>query len=57
MSTIKNIMTSKQVYDIAVLGGGAAGMMAAISAAMQGARVVIIEKNKILGRKLRITGK
>lgn len=42
---------------IAVIGGGPAGMMAAISAAENGSDVVIIEKNKILGKKLRITGK
>lgn len=42
---------------IVVIGGGAAGMMAAISAAQEGASVTLIEKNKDLGKKLRITGK
>ncbi len=42
---------------IAVIGGGPAGMMAAASAAYLGADVLIIEKNKFLGKKLRITGK
>ena len=42
---------------IAVVGGGAAGLMAAVSAAESGAKTVLIEKNKILGKKLRITGK
>lgn len=42
---------------VAVIGGGAAGMMAAISAADNGASVVIIERNERCGRKLRITGK
>ena len=42
---------------IAVIGGGPAGMMAAATAAELGATVVIFEKNKQLGRKLRITGK
>ena len=42
---------------IAVIGGGAAGMMAAISAAQEGASVTLIEKNKDFGKKLRITGK
>ena len=42
---------------IIVVGGGAAGMMAAISAARYGARVTLFEKNDRLGKKLRITGK
>ena len=43
--------------DIIVIGGGPAGMMAAATAAMQGASVALIEKNKDLGKKLLITGK
>ena len=43
-------------YDVVVIGGGASGMMAAISAARSGASVLIVEKNKRLGEKLRITG-
>lgn len=42
---------------IVVIGGGAAGMMAAICAAQNGASVTLIEKNKDLGKKLLITGK
>lgn len=42
---------------IAVIGGGAAGMMAAISAARYGVAVTLFEKNDRLGKKLRITGK
>ena len=42
---------------IAVIGGGPAGMMAAATAAELGADVVLFEKNKQLGKKLRITGK
>lgn len=40
-----------------VIGGGAAGMMAAGTAAASGVETAILEKNKLLGRKLRITGK
>ena len=40
-----------------VIGAGAAGMMAAITAARQGASVTVIEKNDKIGRKLYITGK
>ena len=43
--------------DIVVVGGGAAGMMAAITAARQGASVTLIERNQKVGRKLYITGK
>lgn len=42
---------------VLVIGGGAAGMMAAISAAQNGAQVTLIEKNEKLGKKIYITGK
>ena len=42
---------------VLIIGGGAAGMMAAISAAKAGAQPVILERNERLGRKLLITGK
>lgn len=42
---------------VIVVGGGAAGLMAAIEAARAGARVVLLEKMPSLGRKLAITGK
>lgn len=44
-------------YDGIVIGGGPAGMFAAIIAAKQGNRVLLIEKNDRLGKKLLITGK
>ncbi|OGY45645.1 MAG: hypothetical protein A2744_03090 [Candidatus Buchananbacteria bacterium RIFCSPHIGHO2_01_FULL_44_11] len=43
-------------YDVIVIGGGAAGMMAAGRAAENGKRVLLLEKNKNLGEKLKITG-
>ncbi len=43
--------------DVLVIGGGAAGMFAAIEAAEQGAKVVLLERGPRLGRKLAITGK
>lgn len=49
-------MTKEEVWDVAVIGGGAAGMMAAGQAAHAGARTVLIEKNRTLGKKLLITG-
>lgn len=42
---------------VIVVGGGPAGMMAAIKAAEDGNKVLLIEKNKTLGKKLLITGK
>ncbi len=42
---------------VIVIGGGAAGMMAAIAAADAGAKVTLYEKNEKLGKKLFITGK
>ena len=42
---------------ICVIGGGAAGLMAAIQAGMRGAKVTVLEKNTRVGRKIGITGK
>ena len=44
-------------FDGIVIGGGPAGMLAAITAARQGSRVLLLEKNDRLGKKLLITGK
>ena len=44
-------------YDVIVIGGGAAGMFAAIAAARQGKQVLLLEKNGRMGKKLLITGK
>ena len=43
--------------SVCVVGGGAAGMMAAITAAENGAQVTLLERNDRLGKKLYITGK
>ena len=42
---------------VIVVGGGPAGMMSAISSAEEGNKVILLEKNKTLGKKLLITGK
>jgi len=43
--------------QVLIIGGGAAGLMAAVSAAQHGAKVTIVEKMKDIGRKILITGK
>jgi len=42
---------------VIVIGGGAAGLMAAVSAAQAGAQVTLLERNEKLGKKIYITGK
>lgn len=43
--------------DVIIIGAGPAGMMAAIRAAERGAKVILLDKNKVLGKKILITGK
>lgn len=47
---------SSASFDVIVIGGGPSGLMAAISASAQGARVCLVEKGTKLGRKLIISG-
>lgn len=55
----KTTLSANQIntYDLCVVGGGPAGMTAAIFAASNGCKVALIEKNQKLGKKLLITGK
>jgi predicted Rossmann fold flavoprotein len=46
----------KEIWDIIVIGGGPAGMMSAGFAATSGRKVLLLEKNPVLGKKLSITG-
>lgn len=48
---------SRLSADVVVIGGGASGMMCSAVAAERGLDVILLEPNKTLGRKLRITGK
>ena len=43
--------------SVLIVGGGAAGLMAALFAARGGARVTLLERNEKLGKKIYITGK
>ncbi len=51
-------MSTKQMTnDLVIIGAGAAGLFAAVTAAQQGLRVLLLEKNDRIGKKLAITGK
>ena len=50
-------MQNNKKYDCIIIGGGAAGLMASITAADYGKSVLILERNDRLGKKLLITGK
>ncbi|MBU4480001.1 NAD(P)/FAD-dependent oxidoreductase [Patescibacteria group bacterium] len=47
---------NQNLYDLIIIGGGPSGMMMAGRASELGARVLLLEKNKDLGKKLRVTG-
>lgn len=49
--------TADLKYDVAIIGGGASGLMAAALAADNGRKIILIEKNEVCGKKLLITGK
>lgn len=53
----QNTIIEREPYDVIVIGAGAAGMMAAGTAARSGKRVLLIEKMEKSGRKVRISGK
>jgi predicted Rossmann fold flavoprotein len=50
------IKHNNEIWDVVVIGGGPAGMMSAGTAGASGARVLLLEKNDTLGKKLLITG-
>ena len=43
--------------DVIIVGGGAAGLFSAVMLARNGVKCLVLEQNKILGKKLLITGK
>ena len=49
--------THRDEYDVIIVGGGAAGLMAAVFAAEYGEKVLVLEKNEKIGKKIYITGK
>ena len=54
---INDKLTEKEMKKVCVIGGGAAGLMAAYAAAEKGHEVALFEKNEKLGKKIYITGK
>ena len=50
------MINNNKIWDVIVVGGGASGMMAAAVAGSRGKSVLILDKNKNLGEKLKITG-
>ena len=47
----------KSTFDAVIVGGGAAGLFAAVQASARGRRILLLEKNSRCGKKLLITGK
>lgn len=52
----KKVVLTKDIFDVVVIGGGPAGLMAACKAGEEGQKVLVIEKNDELGKKLLISG-
>ncbi len=56
MSLMVKKATKSNIWDTVVIGGGPAGLMAASTAGKHGAKVLLLEKNEIMGKKLLISG-
>jgi len=50
------MMTDQKQYDVIVLGGGAAGLMAALTAGQRGASVLVLEASNKVGKKILMSG-
>jgi len=48
---------NSEIYDLIIVGAGAAGLFAAVTAAKEGTRVLLLERNDRIGKKLAFTGK
>ena len=58
MKKLKNSENSHgaSIWDVVVIGGGPAGLMSASISAKFGAKVLLLEKNDVMGKKLLLTG-
>ena len=54
MSTMSK---NSRMADVVIVGAGAAGLFAAVTAAKRGLQVLLLERNDRIGKKLAITGK
>ena len=57
MNTKSTLAKTARDADVIIVGGGAAGMLAALFAAQSGAQAILLERNEKLGKKIYITGK
>ena len=57
VKALKALGTDKARKQIIVIGGGAAGLMAAVIAGREGARVILLEKMNMVGKKWALPGK
>ena len=48
--------TSYQHYDVIIIGGGAAGLLCAMTAAKRGRSVLVLEKSNKIGKKILMSG-
>ena len=55
-TSTNHIGVIENLKKVLIIGGGASGLIAAIAAAEQGAKVTLLEKNKQTGKKLLVTG-
>ena len=56
ISPMKRKVSKTKEWDVVVIGGGPAGLMSAGIAAKSGAKVILVEKNETMGKKLLLTG-